>query len=134
MCLSVCLYVAYHYENVLLMQYTEIFLALEIEEKVNLKLRPIQGGIRSKLTKRKMTFLPSSLKIFSLLPASLNQECSLLVILNSLHCFPVFPSSLKTIWPWGARWRSGIASDSESRGPGYDHHRRHRDVSLGKTH
>ena len=33
MCLSVCLYVAYHYENVLPMQYTEIFLALKIEEK-----------------------------------------------------------------------------------------------------
>ena len=33
MCLSVCLYVAYHYENVLPMQYTEIFLALIIEEK-----------------------------------------------------------------------------------------------------
>ena len=28
-----CLYVAYHYENVLPMQYTEIFLALKIEEK-----------------------------------------------------------------------------------------------------
>ena len=33
MCLSVCLYVAYHYENVLPMQYTEIFLAVKIEEK-----------------------------------------------------------------------------------------------------
>ena len=33
MCLSVCLYVAYHYENVLPMQHTEIFLALKIEEK-----------------------------------------------------------------------------------------------------
>ena len=33
MCLSVCLYVAYHYENVLPMQYTEICLALKIEEK-----------------------------------------------------------------------------------------------------
>ena len=35
MCLSVCLYVAHHYENVLPMQYsyTEIFLALKIEEK-----------------------------------------------------------------------------------------------------
>ena len=32
MCLSVCLYVAYHY-HVLPMQYTEIFLALKIEEK-----------------------------------------------------------------------------------------------------
>ena len=36
MCLSVCLYVAYHYENVLPMQYTEIFLALKIEEKIYL--------------------------------------------------------------------------------------------------
>ena len=34
MCLSVCLYVAYHYENVLSLQYTEIFLALKIEEKI----------------------------------------------------------------------------------------------------
>ena len=34
MCLSVCLYVAYHYENVLPMQYTEIFLALKIKEKI----------------------------------------------------------------------------------------------------
>ena len=119
------------------LQYTEIFLALKIEEKnisdcqiletkssnivylilpcirhyikvgfngtdiceskcaaqlqVNLKLRPIQGGIRSKLTKRKITFLPSSLKIFPLLPASLNQVCSLLVILNSLQLFSSFP-------------------------------------------
>ena len=32
MCLSVCLYVAYHYENVLPMQYI-IFLALKIKEK-----------------------------------------------------------------------------------------------------
>ena len=38
--------------------------------QVNLNLRPIQGGISSKLSKSKMTFLPSSLKIFSLLPAS----------------------------------------------------------------
>ena len=33
----------------------------------------------------------------------------------------------------GARWRSGRASDSESRGPGIDPHRRHRGVSLSKT-
>ena len=33
MCVSMCLYVAYHYENVLPMQYTEIFLALKVEEK-----------------------------------------------------------------------------------------------------
>ena len=30
----------------------------------------------------------------------------------------------------GARWRSGRASDSESRGPGFDPHRRHRGVSF----
>ena len=34
----------------------------------------------------------------------------------------------------GARWRSGRASDSESRDPGFDPHRRHRVVSLSKTH
>ena len=34
---------------------------------------------------------------------------------------------------WGARWRSGRASDSESRGPEFDLHMRHR-VSLSKTH
>ena len=34
----------------------------------------------------------------------------------------------------GARWRSGRASDSESRGPGFDPHKRHRVVSLSKTH
>ena len=34
----------------------------------------------------------------------------------------------------GARWRSGRASDSESRGPGFDPHKRHSVVSLGKTH
>ena len=30
--------------------------------------------------------------------------------------------------------RSGRASDSESRGPGFDLHKRHRVVSLSKTH
>ena len=34
----------------------------------------------------------------------------------------------------GARRRSGRASDSESRGPGFDSHKRHRVVSLSKTH
>ena len=34
----------------------------------------------------------------------------------------------------GARWRSGRASDSESRGPGFSSHRRHGVVSLSKTH
>ena len=34
----------------------------------------------------------------------------------------------------GARWRSGRASDSESRGPGYNPQRRHHFVSLSKTH
>ena len=34
----------------------------------------------------------------------------------------------------GARWRSGRASASESRGPGFDPHRRHRVVSLSKAH
>ena len=34
----------------------------------------------------------------------------------------------------GARWRSGRASDSESIGPVFDPHRRHRVVSLCKTH
>ena len=31
-------------------------------------------------------------------------------------------------------WRSGRASDSESRGPGFDPHKRHRVVSLSNTH
>ena len=34
----------------------------------------------------------------------------------------------------GARWRSSKASDSESRCPGFDPHRRHCVVSLSKTH
>ena len=34
-CLSVCLYVAYHYENVLPMQYTAIFLALELKKNIS---------------------------------------------------------------------------------------------------
>ena len=34
----------------------------------------------------------------------------------------------------GAWWHSGRASDSESRGPGFDPHRRHRVMSLSKTH
>ena len=34
----------------------------------------------------------------------------------------------------GARWRSGRASDSESKGPWFDSHRRHRVMSLCKTH
>ena len=34
----------------------------------------------------------------------------------------------------GARWHSGRASDFESRGPGFDLHRRHRVLSLSKTH
>ena len=33
----------------------------------------------------------------------------------------------------GARWRSGRASDSKSRGPGFDPHRLHCVVSLSKT-
>ena len=33
----------------------------------------------------------------------------------------------------GVRWRSGRASDSESRGPGFDLHKSHRVVSLSKT-
>ena len=75
-----------------------------------------QGGFSSKLTKRKMTFLPSSLKRFpcsrflklkcslvvipnSLAPRFLKLKCSLLVIPNSLEMFPVLPSSLKTNVP-----------------------------------
>ena len=34
----------------------------------------------------------------------------------------------------GARWRSGRASDSESWGPGFEPHKRHRVVSLSKAH
>ena len=51
---------------------------------------------------------------------------------------------LKTVYPLklrfaggikrGAWWHSGRASDSESRGPGFDPHKRHRVVSLSKTH
>ena len=33
-----------------------------------------------------------------------------------------------------ARWRSGRASGTKSRGPGFDPHRRHRVVSFRKTH
>ena len=33
-----------------------------------------------------------------------------------------------------SRWRSGRASDSESRGPGFEPHKRHRVVSLSKAH
>ena len=38
------------------------------------------------------------------------------------------------VYKEGARWRSGRASDSESRGLGFDPHKRHRVVSLGKIH
>ena len=34
----------------------------------------------------------------------------------------------------GAGWHSGRASDSESRGPGFDLHRRHHVMSLSKTY
>ena len=34
----------------------------------------------------------------------------------------------------GAWWRSGRASDSESRGPMFNPHKPHRVVSLSKTH
>ena len=34
----------------------------------------------------------------------------------------------------GARWPSGIASDSETRGPGFDPHKGHCAVSLSNTH
>ena len=34
----------------------------------------------------------------------------------------------------GVWWRSGRVSDFESRGPGFDPHRRHRVVSWSKTH
>ena len=34
----------------------------------------------------------------------------------------------------GAQWPSGRASDSESRGPGFDPHNGHSVVSLSKTH
>ena len=35
---------------------------------------------------------------------------------------------------WGVRWRSGRTSDYESRGPGFNLHRRHHIVSLSKAH
>ena len=50
------------------------------------------------------------------------------IVLDSCHRFTV-----KHIYK-GARWRSGRASDSESRGHGFDPHRHHRVVSLSKTH
>ena len=34
----------------------------------------------------------------------------------------------------GAQWRSGRVSDSKSRGSSFDPHKRHRVVSLSKTH
>ena len=34
----------------------------------------------------------------------------------------------------GARWHSGRASDCESKGPGFETHRRRRVVSLSKPH
>ena len=34
----------------------------------------------------------------------------------------------------GARWPSGRASDSESRGPEFDPHKGHRNLSLSKTY
>ena len=48
------------------------------------------------------------------------------------HSKDLAHSSLSQIF--GARWRSGRASDSESRGPGFDPRMRHRVVSLSKTH
>ena len=37
-------------------------------------------------------------------------------------------------WGGGALWLSGRASDSESRCPGFESHRRRHVVSLSKTH
>ena len=34
----------------------------------------------------------------------------------------------------GARWRSGRESDSDSVGPGFEPHKRHRVVSFSKAH
>ena len=41
---------------------------------------------------------------------------------------------IETWYFMGARWRSGRASDSESRGSEFDPDMRHRVVSLSKTH
>ena len=54
------------------------------------------------------------------------EKYSLVDIIFSLHSVPVEAS--------GARWRSGRASGSESRAPGFDPHSRHRIWSLNKTH
>ena len=59
MCLSVCLYVAYHSENVLPMQYTEIFLALKIEEKIYLIVYTLEPPrVKFKKTKRSNIVYP----------------------------------------------------------------------------
>ena len=59
MCLSVCLYVAYHSENVLPMQYTEIFLALKIEEKIYLIVYTLEAPrVKFKKTKRSNIVCP----------------------------------------------------------------------------
>ena len=44
-----------------------------------------------------------------------------------------FAIKLMKSYTIGARWRSGRASDSESRGPGFDSYRRHCVVSLSET-
>ena len=54
----------------------------------------------------------------------------------SMHdCKPTAQQSVTILFCLeGARWRSGRASDSESRGPGFEPHKRHRVVSLSKAH
>ena len=42
--------------------------------------------------------------------------------------------TFSSVIPLGREWRSGRASDSESRGHLFDPHTRHRVVSLSKTH
>ena len=57
--------------------------------------------------------------------------------MTKMAAMPIYgknPSKIIFSETKGARWRSGRASDSESRGPGFDPHKRHRVVSLSKAH
>ena len=62
--------------------------------------------------------------------------CISQILITKSLLFACSPIVLKLLLKYfeGVRWRSGRASDSESRGPGFDPHKLHCVVSLCKTH
>ena len=70
----------------------------------------------------------------ALCPIPFNRKSPLVEDLKINHPFPYVGEPLLQMTGKGARWHSGRKSDSESRGPGFDPHKRHRVVSLSKAH